>query len=337
MRKFFLFLVVIITTTAIWAFPTRVDDIYYEFNTEDKTAVVTVKGNVFYSGSVTIPEQVTYRDITYSVIAIGPGAFWSCSDLTSVTIPNSVTAIRRGAFSGCSALTSITIPNSVRTIEEQAFYGCSSLAEVYVSWTENVPTPGTEAFEGVKSGAILFVPTRTESLYEASGWGEYFTIKDPLPDLKVAAIAEINAAVDSITDANILAIANKSIENINAAITPESVNAIKTLALAKINALVLIQTARHGIQDTEINNMIDDAVNIISSATKEEQITDHKLKAMTIIGIYQTGKAEGIGQGKTDALGPLGEEKPGVAVKVTKGDKEVILYAPDKVEYIIRK
>lgn len=46
MRKFFLFLVVIITTTAIWAFPTRVDDIYYEFNTEDKTAVVTVKGNL---------------------------------------------------------------------------------------------------------------------------------------------------------------------------------------------------------------------------------------------------------------------------------------------------
>ena len=36
-------------------------------------------------------------------------------------------------------------------------------------------------------------------------------------------------------------------------------------------------------------------------------------------------------------LGPLGEEHPGPAVKVTKDDTEVILYLPDKVEYIIRK
>ena len=33
----------------------------------------------------------------------------------------------------------------------------------------------------------------------------------------------------------------------------------------------------------------------------------------------------------------LGTPHPGPAVKVTKGDREVILYLPDKVEYIIRK
>ena len=33
----------------------------------------------------------------------------------------------------------------------------------------------------------------------------------------------------------------------------------------------------------------------------------------------------------------LGTPHPGPAVKVTKGDKEVILYLPDKVEYIIKK
>ena len=33
----------------------------------------------------------------------------------------------------------------------------------------------------------------------------------------------------------------------------------------------------------------------------------------------------------------LGTPQPDPAVKVTKGDKEVILYLPDKVEYIIKK
>ena len=43
-------------------------------------------------------------------IIIG-GAFWGCSGLTSVTIPNSVTSIGDSAFTGCSGLTSVTIPN----------------------------------------------------------------------------------------------------------------------------------------------------------------------------------------------------------------------------------
>ena len=161
----------------------------------------------------------------------------------------------------------------------------------------------------------------------------YITETTSLPEKQAEAIDEIDDAIEGITDETILAIANKAKTDINAATTIEDVDAIKNLAIAKINALVLIQTARQGIQNTEINAMINDAVNIISSATTEEQIDDAKLDAMTIIGLFQNGKAEG----KAEALGPLGEEHPGPAVKVTKDDTEVILYLPDKVEYIIRK
>ena len=70
--------------------------------------------------SVTIPDSVT---------TIGDGAFYDCDSLTSVTIPDSVTTIGSSAFSSCDSLTSITIPDSVTSIGVSASSGCSSLQE----------------------------------------------------------------------------------------------------------------------------------------------------------------------------------------------------------------
>ena len=94
---------------------------------DDNSVRVAQQSSYAISGSVVIPSTVTYIGTTYSVTSIGDDAFWGCSRLTSVTIPNSVTSIGRSAFSGCSGLTSVTIPNSVTSIGENAFYGCSGL------------------------------------------------------------------------------------------------------------------------------------------------------------------------------------------------------------------
>ena len=82
--------------------------------------------------NITIPTEVHYNNVYYDVTSIGNDAFWKCSALTQVTIPNSVISIGRSAFSGCSALTQVTIPNSVISIGSWAFFGCKALTAINV-------------------------------------------------------------------------------------------------------------------------------------------------------------------------------------------------------------
>ena len=73
--------------------------------------------------SISIPERVT---------SIGVEAFTVCASLTSITIPEGVTNIRRSTFSNCSSLTSITIPDSVTSIGDQAFDRCNGLTSIII-------------------------------------------------------------------------------------------------------------------------------------------------------------------------------------------------------------
>ena len=107
--------------------------------------------------SVTIPNSVT---------SIGEAAFSGCSGLTSVTIPNSVTSIGVHAFEGCSSLTSVTIPNSVTIIKEYAFYDCSGLTSVTIP--NSVTSIDSYAFEDCSGLTSLSIPNSVTSIGEGA-------------------------------------------------------------------------------------------------------------------------------------------------------------------------
>jgi len=130
--KLLLMLLMSIMTVSVFAEDAVIDGIIYVLDDETSEATVVSNSDNPYSGDITIPETVDYNDKTYSVTSIYDNAFYFCSDLTSVTIPNSVKTIGRTAFYGCLALTSITIPNSVADISDSVFGNCPSLESIVV-------------------------------------------------------------------------------------------------------------------------------------------------------------------------------------------------------------
>ena len=162
MRKRFLLslLVALLTTIATHAYDFQSGDLYYNI-TSETTVEVTYQdycSSNNYQGltTVTIPENVINNGTTYSVTSIGIYAFWLCSSLTSLTLPNSVTSIGDYAFEYCSSLTSLTIPSySVTSIGDYAFGDCSFLTTLFIS--NSVTSIGYNAFSGCSALTSMIV------------------------------------------------------------------------------------------------------------------------------------------------------------------------------------
>ena len=165
MKKLFVFLfsliLSVVFSTSASAYDVKIDGIYYNLISKGKTAEVT-SGEEKYSGEVVIPGSIISEGQQYSVTSIGEDAFFDCSSLTSVTIPNSVTSIGWSAFECCTGLTSVDIPNSVTTIKGSAFRDCSGLTSITIS--NSVTSIGSWAFEGCSGLTSVTIPNSVTSI-----------------------------------------------------------------------------------------------------------------------------------------------------------------------------
>ena len=121
-----------------FAYDVEIGGIYYNLDSNAKTAEVTYNYNDSYSGIINIPSSITYNGINYIVKSIGASAFYNCDGLSKVSIPHSVSLIGSSAFSGCSGLTSIIIPSSVTIIKGNPFWNCVNLSKIDVESSNSI-------------------------------------------------------------------------------------------------------------------------------------------------------------------------------------------------------
>ena len=116
----------------------------------------------------------TYKDgqgvISFDgpVTSIGDYAFWHCSSLAFVTIPNSVTSIGDYAFNGCASLNTINMGNGVTSIGNNAFGRCSSLISLTIP--NSVMSVGESAFDECSSLISVTIGSNVMSI----GYGAFF-------------------------------------------------------------------------------------------------------------------------------------------------------------------
>jgi hypothetical protein len=152
----------------------------YTYTTNDDNTI-TITGYTGSGGDVTIPDTINGLPVNSlgdgafffctnlssvtignNVISIGDAAFDTCTSLTNVMIGNSVTSIGNWTFCSCFSLSSISIPNSVTSIGDDTFDWCLSLTNVTMG--TNVTSIGNDAFYYCSSLTSVTIPNSVTSL-----------------------------------------------------------------------------------------------------------------------------------------------------------------------------
>ena len=106
--------------------------------------------------------RIREATISYGITNIGTFAFYGCTSLVSVEIPDSVVTIGQDSFEGCVSLDSIVIPDSVTSIGISAFQGCTGLTSITIPGS--VTGIGTRAFEGCTGLTSITIPDSVTSI-----------------------------------------------------------------------------------------------------------------------------------------------------------------------------
>ena len=121
MKRIFTILFAAMLTGQTWAEDFTIGNLKYTITSTNTVSVGVVSDAI--SGEITIPSEVEHDDANYAVTSIAENAFYNCSQLISITIPNSVTNIGSLAFYNCKSLKLLIIPESVTNIGANAFSG----------------------------------------------------------------------------------------------------------------------------------------------------------------------------------------------------------------------
>ncbi|MBQ8689403.1 MAG: leucine-rich repeat domain-containing protein [Clostridia bacterium] len=130
----------------------------FELNADRKSYSVARSYTELYTGNIVIPKRYAGLPVT----AIGNQAFYDCTSVKSVIIPEGIKSIGSNAFYGCSGISEIVIPDSVTEIGDNAFFECTALSKVELS--EGLTVIGAAAFGRCCSLTEIIIPDSVTEL-----------------------------------------------------------------------------------------------------------------------------------------------------------------------------
>ena len=169
----------------------RRGDYKYTLNDDGSACITSYTG---FAEDLTVPAELDGHTVT----SIGDNAFFACTFLTSITLPDSVTSIGANPFSFCDKLTQITVspdhptletidgvlfekasrtlicypyaftaesyavPQGIQAIGDKAFFCCESLTSITLP--DSVTSIGDSAFSGCGSLTSITLPDSLTSI-----------------------------------------------------------------------------------------------------------------------------------------------------------------------------
>ncbi len=220
--------------------------------------------------------MVTANGGAHAAAGIGGGNFGSGSN---ITINGGMVTANGGSLAACIG---------------SGFSG-SAASNIFVTTTHIV-----KAGDAANPTEVI-APNRTATTDIASdlAGNRYVTVQLDLTPYKTAAIAEIDAAIEGVTDEYITAIAADAKTNITNAETTAAINSVKTLAMAKINAikeiiaatkdLTLFSAEESYIDAIKSSIQQDDDVNLINGDKQLglDYIALHDAKLAAVAAVRQ--------------------------------------------------
>lgn len=104
-------------------------------------------------------EALTAVDLS-SLKSVPDEAFYNCTSLATVTLPEGLTEIGDGAFEKCQVLSTINLPSSLKELGSEVFEGCKALADITLP--ENLTTIGRYAFEDCAIKTLVLPDSLTD-------------------------------------------------------------------------------------------------------------------------------------------------------------------------------
>ena len=263
----------------------------------NEAAAVTDLGTVFKSKT-----QITsFNELSYftGLTSISSNAFYGCSALSSISIPNSVTSIGNNAFMGCVGMTAVhitdlaawcniqfgnnaqplsnahhlylngqeitdlVIPEGVTSIADYAFRGCTGLTTATIS--KNVINIGKSAFSDCGGLTTVYIPNRVASI-------------GSLAFYKCTALTDVYCYAEGVPSTNSNAFNNSNIGSATLHVLAGSVEKYKTTEpWSGFGNIVALTT-------TPVNSILNDEPSVNSQSHYDLQ--GRKLSGKPARGIY---------------------------------------------------